>query len=176
MPSLKNQQAVADLQDKISKSKSIIIADYSGIDSAGQVNLRAQVAAAGGEFGVAKNRLFKVAVTDSVTDGKDNLDQALNGPNAFLFSYEDAVAALKALFKFADGNENLEIKVGILDGKVLSFDEVQALSKLPSKPELIVKLIGQIQAPAYGLVNVLSATTRNLVQVLSAIKDKKESN
>lgn len=173
MPSQIKFDAVKGLKEKVDVAKSIVVADYAGLNASEQTELRAKVAEAGGEFFVAKNRLFKIAVSDSVSENQSELDTALNGQNAFLFALEDAVSALKALFEYAKDHENLKIKVGILDGKVLSYEETENLSKLPSKAELIAKLIGQIQAPTYGLVNVLSAPTRNLVYALQAIKDKK---
>ena len=173
MPSKKNTAAVEEIKGKLEGAKSIIIADYAGINSGDQAKLRAKISEAGGEFNVLKNRLFKVAVADYVKEGNEALEEALNGPNAFLFAMDDAVSALKAAFEFAKENEALEIKLGLLDGRVLSYAEAENLSKLPSKPELIAQLISRIQGPTYGLVNVLSGNSRNLVQVLKAIADKK---
>ncbi len=173
MPNQKNLNQVDQIKSKLPDIKSIVVADYSGLDVASQNDLRQKISEAGGEFSVIKNRLFKIAVSDSLTSGQDELQAALNGQNGFLFSLQDAVSALKVLFEFAKDHENLEIKIGILDGKVLSFDETEALSKLPSKPELIVQLISRVQSPAYGLVNVLSGNTRNLLYALNAIKEKK---
>lgn len=170
MPSQKNLDRVENIKQKVKNAKSIIVADYAGLDVASQVDLRAKVAEVGGEFRVTKNRLFKLAISDQIKDS-DQLDAALNGPNAFLFSYDDAVSALKALVGFAEDNEALEIKLGLIDDKVLSLEEVKDLSKLPSKTELIGQLISRINGPSYGLVNVLSATTRGLVQVLKAHHD-----
>jgi large subunit ribosomal protein L10 len=175
MPNTKNIAIVEQLKTNMAGAKSVVIADYSGINVADQNKLRAEISKAGGSLNVAKNRLFKLVAKEHVSGDSSALDEALNGQNAFLFALEDAVSPLKALFDFAKDNENLKIKLGILDGRVLSYEETENLSKLPSKPELIVKLMGQLQAPAYGLVNVLSATTRNLVYALNAIKEKKEA-
>jgi len=93
--------------------------------------------------------------------------------NAIVFSYNDAVAAIKSLFNFQKDASKLEIKQGFMDDKVLSADEVKSLSKLPGKNELISMLISRLQSPATGLVNVLKAGPRNLVYALNAIVDKK---
>ncbi len=176
MPSQKNQDLLKDLTQKLNDSKSVVIADYSGLDSSAQTELRAKIAEAGGQLVVARNRIVKIALKDKVDTNNSDLDKALNGPNAFLFSYQDAVSALKAMFEFAKDNEALEIKLGLLDDKVLTYQETENLSKLPSKAELVAKLIGQIQAPVYGLVNVIQGPTRGLVYALNAIKQQKETN
>jgi len=170
MPSQYNQQQVELIKEKLGRAKSIAIVDYSGTDAAEQVKLRAMIKEANGEMFVTKNTLINLAVDD------EQLQESLTGMNAVVISYEDAVSALKKLFEFKDEEEKLEIKQGILleDGKikVLSRDEVEQLSKLPSKDELIVTLIQRIQGPAYGLVNVLNAGPRNLVYALNAIANK----
>ncbi len=176
MPSQKNLEQLEQLKTKVSDAKSIVIADYAGLNSSEQTELRAKVSQAGGELSVSKNRLFKIAISEALSSDLESLEQALNGPNAFLFAYEDAVSALKALFEFAQNHEALQIKLGILDDKVLSYAETEDLSKLPTKPELIAQLISRINGPTFGLVNVLSGPTRGLVQVLSQIKDQKQAN
>lgn len=167
MPNKHNQDQVALIQDKLSKAKSAVIVDYSGTSGSDQVQLRSDVKQAGGEILVTKNTLIDIAV------GKGKVSQSLSGMNAIVFSYNDAVAAVKALFKFHKDNEKLEIKEGVMEDKVLSTSEVEALSKLPSKDELIATLIARIKGPSYGMVNVLSAGPRNLVYTLKAISEKK---
>jgi large subunit ribosomal protein L10 len=167
MPNKHNQDQVALIQDKLSKAKSAVVVDYSGTSGSDQVALRTSVRDAGGEVIVTKNTLMDIAI------GKGKVSDSLTGMNALVFSYSDAVAAVKALFNFHKDNEKLEIKQGIMDDKVLSPKEVEALSKLPGKDELVATLISRIQGPSYGMVNVLSATTRSLVYALKAISEKK---
>lgn len=167
MPNTQNLQKVEMLKAKIAKAKSIAIVDYSGTSANDQVKLRSEVLQAGGEVLVAKNTLIDIAV------GKGKLTESLEGMNAIVFSYEDAVAAIKKLFSFQKDVSKLEIKQGFMDDKVLSADEVKSLSKLPGKNELISMLINRLQSPATGLVNVLKAGPRNLVYALQAIVDKK---
>ncbi|MFZ5376601.1 MAG: 50S ribosomal protein L10 [Patescibacteria group bacterium] len=166
MPSQQNQAQVKVLQDKVAAAKSAVIVDYSGTTVADQVELRNMLREAGGEMYVAKNTLVNVAF------GKKELAESLEGMNAVIFSNEDAVSALKKLFEFHKDKEKLVIKQGVMEDKVLSPGEVEALSKLPSKNELVVMLIQRIQGPAYGLVNVLKASQRDLVYALKAIVDK----
>jgi len=167
MPNQKNQNQVAVLQDKIEKAKSLAIIDYSGTSANDQVKLRQAIADAGGEVLVTKNTLIDIAI------GKGKLSDSLEGMNAVVFSNEDAVSAIKALFTFHKDEDKLVIKEGFMDDKVLSATEVEALSKLPSKPELISMLIRTLQAPATGMVNVLKANQRDLVYALKAIAEKK---
>lgn len=166
MPNAKNQKAVEVLKEKIAKAKSFAIVDYSGTSGSDQVKLRSDISEAGGEMLVTKNTLIDIAV------GKGKLADSLEGMNAIVFSYEDAVAAIKKVFSFHKDEEKLEIKQGFMDDKVLSPQEVEALSKLPGKSELISMLIRTLQSPATGMVNVLKAGQRDLVQVLKAVAEK----
>lgn len=169
MPSKQNTDQVAVLKDKLAKAKSVTIVEYSGTSGADQVELRQALSEVGGELYVTKNTLIKIAL------GQEGLDESLNGMNALVFSYEDAVSALKKLFAFHEETKKLTIKHGVMDDAVLSPAQVEALSKLPGKDELIGMLMNRLQAPAYGLANVLSAGPRNLVYALQAIVDKGES-
>lgn len=166
MPSDKNLEQVKILQGKLADAKSVVVFDYAGTSVNDQVELRAALAKVGGEMFVTKNTLIDVAV------GKGKLTDSLSGMNAIVFSNEDAVAALKELFKFHDEHEKLEIKQGLMDDKVLSPAEIEALSKLPSKQELMSTLIVRLKGPSYGLVNVLKAGTRDLILALRAIAEK----
>ncbi len=169
MPNKKNLEQVAIIKDKLAKTKSAVVVDYSSTSVNDQVKLRNELKEAGGEMFVTKNTLIDIAL------GKGKFAESLTGMNALIFSYEDAVTALKKLFEFHKDNEKLTIKQGFVDDKVLSPEEVEALSKLPSKTELIAMLMARIQSPAQGLVNVLQASQRNLVYALQAIADRKEA-
>ncbi len=166
MPSNKNQQQVDIIKEKLSKAKSVAVINYEGTTVNDQVELRSSLSEVGGEMFVTKNTLIDLAV------GKGKLTDSLKGMNALVISYEDAVGALKKLFAFHKDKEKLEIKQGLYEDKVLSPAEVETLSKLPSKEELIATLISRIQGPAYGLVNVMKAGQRDLVQVLRAVAEK----
>ena len=167
MPSQKNVSQVDIIKDKIAQAQSTVVVDYQGTTVNDQVKLRSALRQAGGEMFVTKNTLIDVAA------GKGQLADSLSGMNALVFSYQDAVAAIKKLFEFHKETDKLTIKQGLYEGKVLSAAEVETLSQLPSKNELIATLISRLQGPAYGLVNVLQAGPRNLVYALKAIADKK---
>ncbi len=166
MPNKKNLATLATLTEKVAKAKSVIIADYSGTTANQQVQLRATITKAGGEMVVAKNTLIDIAL------GKGKLSDSLHGMNAAIFGYEDPVSPVKAMFEFQKKNEKLDIKQGFMDDRVLSIAEVITLSKLPSKTELLSKLLMILKSPGTNLVNVLNAGPRNLVYALSAIAKK----
>lgn len=166
MPSVKNQKLVEDIKTKLDSAKSVVIVDYSGTTVNEQTKLRRVLREAGGDMLVTKNTLISIAAGDA------DLSDSLEGMNALVFSFEDEVAAIKAVYSFHDETEKLEIKQGLMSGKVLSREEVESLSKLPGKDQLIATLISRIQGPSYGLVNVLKAGQRNLVYVLKAIQEK----
>ena len=167
MPNAKNQEQVAILKDKITTAKSAAIVDYQGVTVNEMTDLRAKLRETNSEFLVTKNTLISLAF-----DKDSAFDTDLNGMNGLILSYEDEVSALKVAFEFHQDTEKLVIKSGWLDGAAITADQVEALSKIPGKKELIATLINRLQSPAYGLVNVLNASTRDLVNVLKAIADK----
>ena len=169
MPNQHNLEQIEILKKKLDQAQSAVIVEYQGTTVNDQVDLRAALSAAGGEMFVAKNTLIDIAV------GKGKLADSLTGMNAVVFSFEDPVAALKALFKFHNDTEKLVIKQGFMEDKVLTVEEVEALSKLPGKQELLTTLVIRLQGPAYGLVNVLKAGQRDLVYALRALQQKMET-
>lgn len=177
MPNKQNIASVAELQTKLGKTQAVFLADYAGLTVKEQVALRDLVRAAGGTITVAKNSLLKIAMTNSGMD-TSKLETELTGPNLTLLANEDAIAPLKALVEFAKTNDKElpKIKAGILGKEVLSITKVMQLAALPSKLELIAKLLNTLSNPARNLVNVLSAPMRNFVYALSAIKDQKSTS
>lgn len=166
MPSYRNQDQLKGLQDRFARAKSVFFADYSGLSMADQTKLRADVLAAGGEFGVYKNTLIKIA-----------MNETLEGPTAVLFAYQDEIQPLKIMVKFANDHELPKVKNGLLGGsgearQKLTLDQVLTLARLPSKEELIVTLMNQMQGPMYGMVRTLNGNINKLVYALNAIKNK----
>ncbi len=180
MPNLKNQTQIADISEKLAKAKNAVFTSYAGLSVADQVTLRAKIKLAGGELNVVKNTLVRRALSDRLeTAEQATLEQALQGPTAVVYGYEDVVTPTKALVEFAKEHEVMSMKLGVMfneSGKadsVLTADQVVALSKLPGKQELLAQLVGQLNAPITGFVNVLQGNIRKLVYVLKAIEDKK---
>lgn len=163
---------VAELKEKFGSAQAAVITDYRGLDVARVTKLRAKLREAGVEYKVIKNTLAKLAVQDTELS---ELQQHLQGPTAVAFSYNDPVAAAKIISEFAKDNKELEIKAGILEGKVIDLAGVKALADLPSREVLIAQVLAGIQAPITGFVNVMQGNVRNLVYVLEAIRKQKEA-
>lgn len=162
---------VAELKDLLSSSKGAVLVDYCGLTVAEDTELRSKMREAGVKYMVAKNTFIRIAAKEA---GIEGLDAYLEHNTAVAFSAEDPVASAKILNDFSKDHKALEIKAGILDGKVIALDEVKALAELPSREELLAKLVGSMQAPISGLVNVLQGTIRNFVYTLEAVRQKKE--
>jgi large subunit ribosomal protein L10 len=169
----KNEQKVEELKGKLDSAVTVVLTDYRGLNVAEITELRNQLRKAQIEYKVSKNTLTLIAAKDL---GLGDLEQFLAGPTAIAFSYKDPVAPAKILSDFTKKSKKLEIKGGVVEGKIINNDGVQALADLPPREELIAKVVGGIKSPLYGLVGVLSGPIRGLVYTLQAIKDKKESN
>lgn len=166
MPNQKNQNQVEVLKEKVAKAQSIAVIDYQGTTVTDQVELRSAIKAAGGEMFVTKNTLIDIAT------GKGRLTDSLKGMSAVVLSYDDPVGAIKALFAFHKTKDKLTIKQGLFEDKVISVEELENLSKLPNKNELLSMLLNRLQTPGTNLVQVVQAPVRNLLYALQAISQK----
>ena len=162
-----------DLSEKIKKSKSMVFAGFNALGVKDNENLRSQLRKENGEYYVAKKTLLGRALKEN------NLEinvKDFDGKIAAIFSYEDEVAAAKIIGNFRKDKEK-EAKIfflgGLLEGRLLSKVEVEALSKLPGKQELYAQMVGSLNAPISGFVNALAGNLKNLVYVLKAIESKK---
>lgn len=145
---------VTEIVEKLSNSKSTIVTDYRGLNVKQVNELRKQLREAGVEYQVLKNTLTRRA-TEQV--GLTELDQHLTGPTAIAFSNDDVVAPAKVLYKFAKDNKALEIKGGVVEGKVVGFEEIKALADLPSREGLLSMLLSVLQAPVRNLALAVKA-------------------
>lgn len=164
------KKVVEELKDRFDKSKTVILTDYRGLDVAEMTELRRQLREAGVDYKVVKNTLARIAARDL---GMEFLNEYLVGPTAIAFS-EDPVAPAKVLCKFADDHQDLELKAGIMDGKLIDMETIKQLADLPSREVLLAQVLAGMKAPITGLVNVLNGPLRSLVYVLQAVKDKRE--
>ncbi len=172
MPTSEKIEKVEELTAAMAGAKAIYLADFTGIDVAKVTGLRNQLRDAEIGYHVVKNRLAKRAAEAA---GLAGLGEHFVGPTAIAFSNDDPIAPAKILQDFADKDESFSIKSGFMDGKILSADEVKALSKLPSREELLSKLLGSVQSPLYGFAGVLTGLLRNLVGVVAAIEEKQRT-
>lgn len=176
MPSEKvlesKKKIVEGLCEKLKSSCAGVIVSYKGITVSEDTKLRKELREMGIDYFVVKNTLLRRAAELA---GIVGLDGVLEGTTAIALSKEDHIAAAKILCKFADEKDFYKVKIGFIDGKVISKEEVHSLAKLPSKEVLIAQALGGLNAPITGLVTVLNGTVKGLVVALSAIVEKKSA-
>ena len=164
-------RVIEELTEKL-KGGSVVFVDYKGMNVAQSTRLRARSRESGVEFVVAKNTLAQRAANQA---GVEGISEYLVGPTALAFS-EDPVASAKLMAEFSDEIGTFELKGGLLDGdQVVDAEGVVALSRLPEREQLIAQVVGGIQSPIAGLVNVLNGTIRNLAVVLNQVAEQKGS-
>ena len=173
MPNQKNQEIVKKLAEVLATSNGVILAQYAGVGTNALNQLRADVESVEGYTEVAKNTLLKIALEQAEKYNPD-LEMFLNGQNIACVAQGDAFAVLKKLYDFAQNNDKLVIKAGIIENAVYSGAQLEELSKLPSKEVLVAKLLGSLKSPLTGVVNVFSGPQKSLVYALSAIATNKE--
>jgi large subunit ribosomal protein L10 len=166
------KQIVEDLKEKFAATKVVIVTDYKGLNVAQMTELRRKLSEANVEYKVVKNTLLTRA---SEGTGAALLTDAFKGPSGIALSFDDPVAPAKVLTQFAKDNQKLEIKAGVMGGKILNLDAILALSKLPSREELLAQVLSAMNAVPAGFVRALADVPRRMVNVLSAIKDQKEA-
>jgi large subunit ribosomal protein L10 len=162
---------VEEIKEKISKAQAVVLVDYRGLNVDQLTELRSNYRKAGVEYKVYKNTMMRFAFKDS---GLEEFNQFLKGPNAIAFGYDDPVGAAKVTAEFAKNNDKLEIKAGIVDGKIIDIDGVKSLAELPPREVLIAQALGGLNAPIQGFVNVLQGSIRSLAIVLNAIAEKQQ--
>lgn len=163
-------QVVDDLTASIGQATNAFLIDFKGITVPQVTELRKQVREAHSSYVVVKNTLALLALKDSPMI---ELREHFTGPTAVAFNNSDAVALAKTLSKFAKDVPTVTFKGALLDGKVIPATQIEAIASLPSRDELIAKLLYLMQSPIRGLVTVLSANIRNLAVVLDQIAKSK---
>ncbi len=167
---LQKQETVQELKDKLSGSIAGVLVDYKGISVLNDTKLRKELREAGVQYSVVKNTLLKIASADV---GLEDLHPHLAGTTALAVSESDPAVAAKILCKYADGSKGkFSIKAGFVEGRALDVDGVKQLSKLPSREVLVAQVLGGLNAPITGFVNVLNGNIRGLVVALNAIAEK----
>ncbi len=171
MKTSEKKKIIEDLHEKLSRAKVVILTDYKGLDVSAINDLRRNLRAAGIEYQVVKNTLLIRASED--TDAA-LIKETFKGPNAVALSFDDPVAPAKVLIKFAEENKNLEIKKGVMDGKVLDLNRIQMLSVLPSRELLLSQVLSAMNGVSSAFVRALNNVLERFVIVLQAIKEQKE--
>ncbi|MCL6639138.1 MAG: 50S ribosomal protein L10 [Firmicutes bacterium] len=159
-----------ELKEKLGSAKVVVLTDYRGLTVAEVTRLRRRLREAGCEFKVAKNTLASLAARQL---GLEGLDPYLEGPVSIAMSAEDPVAPAKVLTEFIRETRKMEIKAGVLEGKVINAEGVRGLADLPPREVLLAKVLGGMQAPLYGFASVLQGTLRSFVYVLEAVRKQR---
>ncbi len=155
------EELVNNLAAELKEDTLILLVDYRGISVEDVTKLRNEIREANAEYKVIKNNIIKRALN---ANGENGLDDVLEGPTALITSKEDYLAPAKAIYNFSKKNDFYKIKGGIIEGKVMTAEEIIAIAKLPSRQELLAKLAGAL----LGNITKLAAT-------LDAVRMQKEN-
>jgi len=166
--------ALADLQDRLGRMKSVIFSGYTGLTVKEVTELRRVLRAEGVEFVMTKKTLLRQALPSLKIDA--TVVDDLQGEIALAFGFEDEVLPAKLLTNFAKTHKQVNLKGAVVQGQFLSAAQALALSKLPSREELLAKTVWTLKSPMTGIVNVLAGPLRNLLNVLNAYKDQRPAS
>ena len=165
-------QAISEFTEGIGQATNAFLIDFKGITVPQVTELRRQVRETGSDYVVVKNTLALIAVKDSPLVA---LKEQFSGMTAVAYNRTDAVALAKALTKFAKDVPTVQFKGALLNGQIVPAAEIQNIASLPSREELVAKLLFLMQSPIRGLVTVLQANIRNLAVVIDQIAKQKET-
>ncbi len=166
------EEKISQMKEKMEKAKVAIVTDYKGLSVEEITKLRRSIQKEDGDYMVTKNTLAKIAIKGTEYEV---LADALTGPVAIAFGFDDQVAPAKALAKFIKETKKGEILAAAMDGKLLSASEAKALANLPSKHEIIAKMLGCINSPASGIANSINAVMSSLTRAMAAVRDQKSA-
>ena len=166
------KEIVEDIRKRFLESKVVILTDYKGLDVEKINELRRKLKQSGAEYKVIKNTLL---VRASEETDISLIKDSFKGPSAVALSCDDPVTPAKILTEFADEHESLEIKVGVMNGKILDLSAIKKLSALPSREVLLGSLLSVMSGVPSAFVRALNDMPRRLLNVLQAIKEQKEA-
>lgn len=164
----KKKQIIEKLEKSISGQKIMLFVGIAKLKTKDLLDLKKNLKSKGNILTVAKKTLFKIAAKNK---GIDIDSKKLDGEVAIIFGSEDEVSAANIVDKFSKKNENLKILGGFFENGLIATDKISVLASIPSRSELLAKLVGSINAPASNFVNVLQGNIRGLVLILSKIKN-----
>ena len=164
-------QEIAALSEKFGKANAAFLVDFKGMTVEQVTSLRKKLHPTQSEMKVVRNTLAIRALIDN-PKSESAIKASFVGTNAVVFAYGDASASAKALADFAKDVEQLQLKVGVMEGQKLTSEGIKALASLPSKEVLRAQLLGTFQAPMSKFVRTLSAVPSGFARVLAAHRDK----
>jgi large subunit ribosomal protein L10 len=172
LPTPRKAQIVAQIEQWLRGSQIVVVTDYRGLTVAELNRLRNNLRGAQVEFHVTKNTLARLAARNA---GVTALERFLEGPTAIAFGLGDPVEAAKAIVEAQRQPKPVAIKGAVLDGRVLTAEDLVQLSRLPAREVLLAQVVGAMQAPIVALVSVLSGPVRSLLYVLQARSEQIKS-
>jgi large subunit ribosomal protein L10 len=165
-------EAISEFTEGIGSATNAFVLDFKGITVPQVTELRKQIRETGSEYVVIKNTLALIAVKDTPLT---KLTQHFTGMTAVAYNATDAVALAKVLTKFAKDVPVVQFKAALLGGQPVAASEIQNIANLPSREELVSKLLFMLQFPMRGLATVLAANIRNLAVVIDQVRQQKET-
>jgi large subunit ribosomal protein L10 len=170
MPTLEKTELVAEIKERFNCSEAVIMIDYRGLTVKEMQELRSKIRASGAEAKIYKNTLTEIAIREL---GLVSMDEFLAGPTAFVFASGDPVGPAKVLQAFAKEHKALEIKGGFVQNQLVDAAGMKAIASLPSREELIAKLMGMMTSPVRGFMAMANAPAGAFVRVVKAVADQK---
>lgn len=167
----RKEQDISAFVESTQTMKAAVFVRYKGLSVKDEHTLRSQLRAEGNTYTAIKKTLLEKALKEAGLDLRDLADS--DGSFAVAFGFEDEVSVAKVLHQFGKTNKNIELVGGIYNGNIIQKAEVETLANLPTKEELLAKVLYVIASPLRGLVSVVSGPSRNLVHVLHAIQEQK---
>jgi len=164
---------IEEMVQRVSAAQAMYFADFTGLTVADETELRREFRKAGVEYTVVKNTLIRKALER--IPGYDKVHPHLVGPTGVAFCNEDLSAPAKIIKKFKEKTGKLSLKAAVLEKQVYDGSAIEQLALIPSRKELMASVLGSIQAPLQGVVNVVNAVARDLVSIIDQIGEKKKA-
>ena len=170
-PKGKKEEELNQLKKDLAEAKNMIVAKFQGMTVAQDTELRQKIRATKSDYQVVKNTLAKIAAKGTPAE---NLANAFEGPTAIAYNASDPVSLAKALTAYAKTNPLFVFKAGMVEGRVVNIADLNAIASMPSKEELIAKLLFLLNSPAQRIAVALNGVARNLAVVVGqAVEQKK---
>jgi len=161
------KESLENLKENIDKQKSMVFVAYEGLKASDILELKKILKEAGCKFSVVKKTLLNLALKEEKIDFNS---RELEGQLGLVIGFEDEVSAAKLSHQFSKKNNNLKILAGVFENEIVDKDKVVALAQIPSRSELLAKLVGSLNSPISGLASVLQGNIKGLIYTLNAIK------
>ena len=172
MDRARKETFVTELKERIDRAPVLYLTDFTGLDVKAMTELRSSLKRSGAEYVVVKNRLAKRVFAES--EELPDIGDSLVGPTGFVFGYEDAASAAKALSDFAKEHDKKPVfKLGVMENKVLQPEQVEKIAKLPPREQLLAELAGAFEAPMAALASALGAKLQETAGLLEALKEER---